>query len=435
MRGPLDPAIYDTSRWPKSWWVASAPVWEEPPALDGDVETEVAIIGGGYAGLACAIRLAELGVEATMLDAGPIGWGASGRNGGIVGLSSHKLSEKHLLARHGEGEVARYKAAMLEGVDRLRATLDEAGAADMIQGDCEVVLAHSAKAFVALKAGEDRRGGGEVIAPKATSDMAQWGGVKVRPGFGIHPLRLARALADKARAAGAVVHPNSEVTVWYREGGKHRLVTREGSVLADRVVICTNGFTPDGLHPGMDGRAVPVLSNIGVTRVLTGEERARHPWLGDDPVADTKNLLVYLRLLPEGRLLFGMRGDLTGSEAGAQAMQKRLERRMAECFPGWAGVPLDHFWRGPICATVSYTPALGAMRDDPTVFHAFGWHGSGVNGAQVGGRLIAEVAAGADIATIPGPFRGRAPALPLPGFRPLYVGAALAMQRIEDMLG
>ena len=70
MKGPLDPSMYDTGRWPDSWWRASAPAWEEPAPLDGDAEAEVAVIGGGYAGLACAIRLAERGIGAAVLDGG-----------------------------------------------------------------------------------------------------------------------------------------------------------------------------------------------------------------------------------------------------------------------------------------------------------------------------------------------------------------------------
>ncbi len=433
MKGPLSPSIYDTARWPDSWWRASAPAWDDPPPLDGDAQAEVAIIGGGYAGLACAIRLAERGIGAAVLDAGPVGWGASGRNGGMAGLSSHKLPMPALIRRHGQAEVSRYRASQVEGLERLRAFCEERGLP--VQGRGELVLAHSARAFRALAAQAPADGVDyEVIDPAPTGDMRRWGGVLMTPYFGVHPLRLVRALADRARELGVVVHPRSEVTEWRREGGRHLLVTPGGAVRAARVVLATNGFTPDGLHPGFEGRAVPVISNIGVTRVLTAEERARHPWLQDDPCADTRNLLVYLRMLPEGRLLFGMRGDLTGSDAGARTMRARLERRIAEQFPGWAGIPLDHFWRGPICATASYTPAVGRLADDATVFHAFGWHGSGVNGAQVGGRLLADVIAGDPLESIPAPWRGRAPALPLPGLRPVYVGLALMQQRVQDRL-
>lgn len=434
MRGPLSPDVYDTSRWPDSWWRASAPDWSDPPGLEGDLFSEVAIIGGGYAGLACAIRLAELGIKAAVLDAAPIGWGASGRNGGIVGLESHKLSHAALVRRCGADEVARYTAAQLAGLHRLRAFCADHDIP--VQGEGEVLLAHSARAFRKLGAAGASQGLTiDEVQPSSTTDMRRFGGVRIRPGFGVHPLRLVRALADHARALGVRVFPRSEVVDWQRCGDAHRLVTGRGTMQADRVVVATNGFTPDGLHKGMDGRAVPVISNIAVTRVLTAGERARHPWLADDPVADTRNLLVYLRMLPEGRLLFGMRGDLTGADRNATGMQLAVAQRLATCFPGWAGIDIDHFWRGPICANASYMPAIGVMAGDPHVFHAFGWHGSGVNGAQVGGRLLAEVIAGAPLESIPAPFRGRAPRLPFPALRPLYVGAALLQQRAADWFG
>lgn len=437
MKGPLDPSMYDTGRWPDSWWRASAPPWEGPAPLDGDTQAEVAIIGGGYAGLACAIRLAERGIGALVLDAGPIGWGASGRNGGMVGLGSHKLSMAALVRRHGATEVDRYRASQVEGNARLRAFCEARGLP--VQGRGEMLLAHSASAFRELASRKPPPGGGyEVIEPRpagnGAGDMARFGGLLLKPYFGVQPLRLVRAMADRAVELGVRVHPRSEVATWRREGGRHRLATPRGTVSAARVVLATNGFTPDGLHPAFDGRAVPVISNIGVTRVLTPEERARHAWLQDDPVADTRHLLVYLRMLPEGRLMFGMRGDVTGSDEGARVMRARLERRIGEQFPGWKGVPLDHFWRGPICATASYTPAVGRLAGDASVFHAFGWHGSGVNGAQVGARLLADVIAGAPLESIPSPWRGGAPRLPAPGLRPLYVGLALAQQRLADAL-
>ena len=433
MKGPLDPSMYETGRWPDSWWRASAPAWQDPAPLDGEAQAEVAVIGGGYAGLACAIRLAERGIGAVVLDAAPIGWGSSGRNGGMAGLGSHKLPMAALVRRHGAAEVERYRANQVKGNHRLRAFCERVGLAT--HGTGEMLLAHSPGAFRALRTRRPPPGGAhEVIDPAPTGDMVRFGGVLVKPYFGVHPLRLVRALADHAAGLGVRVHPRSEVTEWRREGGRHRLVTAQGSVTAGRVVLATNGFTPDGLHPAFDGRAVPVISNIGVTRVLTEDERARHAWLQDDPVADTRHLLVYLRMLPEERLMFGMRGDLSGSDAGARTMRARLERRIGEQFPGWAGIPLDHFWRGPICATASYTPAVGRLADDPSVFHAFGWHGSGVNGAQTGGRLLADVIAGDAVESIPSPWRGAAPRLPLPGLRPVYVGLALMQQRMADAI-
>jgi len=435
MKGPLDPLNYDTSRPVESWWHASAPPWLKPAPLASDITAEVAIIGGGYAGLACAIRLAELGIGAAVLEAGEIGWGASGRNGGIVGLRPDKLSDNALVRRFGEDEFARYVRAAVEGNHRLRAFCIEAGLADAMQGDGDLCLAHSARTAIRLERKTSGHGVEiEYLPPENVQGIRRHGGIVIRPGFGIHPLRLIRALADHAAGLGVRVLPRSEVTLWERDGPRHRLVTAGGTVTARRVVLAANGFIPDGLCRRFDGRAVPVISNIGVTRVLSGEEKAGLAWLGDQPGADTRNLLSYFRLLPEGRFLLGMRGDIRGTAAGAAGMRRAVAERIARQFPNLAGVELTHFWRGPICATASLTPSVGLLRDDPSIGHAFGWHGSGINGAQTSGRLLAEVLAGKPQSHIPAPGRGLAPRLPFPALRPLYVGAMQGMLGVKDAL-
>jgi len=433
MRGPLDPTIYDTSRPVQSWWEATAPPWDGPAPLAGDSAAEVAIIGGGYAGLACAIRLAELGIGSAVLEAGPIGWGASGRNGGIVGLRSDKLSDGAMLRRYGEDELERYTRAAVEGNRRLHAFCLAAGLGDSVQGDGELWLAHSARRAIALERETAAFGVTlEYLPPENLAGIRRHGGLVVRPGFGIDPLRLVRALADQATGLGVRVCPRSEVTLWDRDGARHRLVTAGGAVTARRVVLATNGFTPDGLNRRFHGRAVPVISNIGVTRQLDEEERASLAWLGPQPGACTRNLLSYFRLLPEGRLLLGMRGDIRGSPAGAAGMRQAVETRLGREFPSLAGVALTHFWRGPICATARLTPAVGLLSEDASIGHAFGWHGSGINGAQIGGRLLAEVLAGAPQSHIPAPLRGLPMRLPFPGLRPLYVGATQALFAVQD---
>jgi glycine/D-amino acid oxidase-like deaminating enzyme len=435
MKGPLDPLIYDTTQPADSWWRASAPPWNHPAPLATDISTETAIIGGGYAGLACAIRLAELGIASAVLEAGEIGWGASGRNGGIVGIRSDKLSDNAMIRRYGEAEFARYVGAAVEGNHRLRAFCMEAGLADAVQGDGELYLAHSARTAISMERETSAHGVQiEHLPPENTQGIRRHGGIVIRPGFGINPLRLVRALADHAQALGVRVLPRSEVTLWQRDGPRHRLVTAGGTVTAQRVVVAANGFTPDGLDRRFDGRAIPVISNIGVTRVLTGEEKASLAWLGEQPAADSRNLLSYFRLLPGGRFLLGMRGDIRGTAAGAAGMRRAVAARIARQFPGLAGAELTHFWRGPICATASMTPSVGLLRGDPGIGHAFGWHGSGINGAQVGGRLLAEVLAGKPQSHIPAPYRGLAPRLPLPGLRPWYVGAMQGLYGVRDAL-
>lgn len=436
MDGPLSSAIYDTARPVPSFWEASGGPAPDREALAGEIRTEVAIIGGGYTGLTAARCLAERGIGAVVLDAGAIGWGSSGRNGGIVCYGGAKLSRTAQFARFGEAETRRSEALQAENIRGLRAFCLEAGLADWVQGETELVLAHGTRSAAKL-AKETMPEGftADPFAPSGRADIARFGGIAMSPGFGIHPLRLARALAEAAETAGAQLFPRSEVTLWERHGNGHRLVTEAGSVRADRVLLATNGFTPDGLHPAFRGRAVPVISNIAVTRTLTESERAEHPWLGMAPAADTRNLLAYFRLLPDHRLLFGIRGDMFGADSARERMLRKLRERLAVDLPGFAAAETAHFWRGPVCMTRRLTPSIGQLPDEPTVFHAFGWHGSGINMGTLAGRLIAGCLAGDTADTVPAPWRGLAPRLPLPGLRPLYVGAAQILYRLEDRQG
>jgi len=437
LTGPLASEVYDTGRTEPSWWEATTPPARPRPLLEGEVKADVAIIGGGYAGLASAKRFAELGLDAVVLEAGEIGWGASGRNGGMVCIGGHKLSERAMARQFGEDEVGRYYRLQVEGIHQLRTFCETQGLGDAVQGDGEILLAHSPGAAQALL--HETGGHGievEHLPPEPSGDIRARGGVILRPGFGIHPLRLVRRLAETAEEAGAWVHPHTPVLGWSRETGLHRLQTPSGEVSAGRVVVATNGFTPDGLDPRLDGRAVPVISNIAVTRPLRAAERAALPWLGDTPASDTRNLLAYFRLLPEGRLLLGMRGDLFGTRTGRARMRRAVAHRIGQAMPVLEDIEITHFWRGPICATARRTPAVGRLADDPSVGHAFGWHGAGINLAQIGGRLVAEVMAGAKAgdAHIPAPMRGATPRLPLPGLRPFYVGAMQSWLGLRDRL-
>ncbi|MEM1346356.1 MAG: FAD-binding oxidoreductase, partial [Pseudomonadota bacterium] len=341
-----------------------------------------------------------------------------------------KRCEAALARAFGAEEVARTTALQTKTLQALRAFCHDRGLGDQVQGVGEFLIGHSPRATAAIQA----KDWGEPVAPSGQPDIARHGGVLIRPCFGIHPLRLVRAMAEATEDAGAAIHPRSEVHTWERQGNGHRLLTTAGALRATRVVVAGGAFTPERLHPQLGQRVVPVISNIAVTRVLTTEERARHPWLGADPAADTRHMLAYFRLLPENRLLFGMRGDARGSAKGASAMLSRLKTRLAAALPGLAEAEIEYFWRGPVCTTATLRPALGALTDEPTVYHGFGWHGSGIAMGTLAGRLLGEQIAGAPPEAIPAPWRGLPPRLPLPGLRPLYVRTAFAGYALADRL-
>ncbi|MGF1554153.1 MAG: NAD(P)/FAD-dependent oxidoreductase [Paracoccaceae bacterium] len=432
MSGPLDDALYDVARPVGSYWAAALPPSAPRASLAGDVRAEVAVVGAGYTGLSAALALAEAGVDVAVVDAGAVGWGASGRSGGICGPGGAKLPGRAMARRHGAAGVAAWPRAQGEAIAWVRAFHEREGLAT--QGDGEMVLAHSPRAARGLaRLAEADPDHCTPVAPSGRDDAARFGGVIERPAFGIQPLAYVRALAAAAERAGARVFERSRVVEWTTGNGGHRLATATGALDARRVLVATNGFTPVGLAAPLDGLAVPVISNIAVTRPLTAGERARHPWFGETPTVDTRHMLSYYRLLPGGRLLYGARGDLTGSEAGGRRMLEHLKARIRADLPGFAEAAVDYFWRGPIAATTRLTPTVAWLDEDARVAVALGWHGSGIAMGSLGGRLAAALLAG-ETAAIPEPMRGLPRRFRPAGLAPAAVGLAIALMRVADRM-
>lgn len=429
-----------------SWWEASAP----PPQagyepLTRDETVEVAIIGAGYTGLSCAYHLAkDHGIEALVLDAGHIGWGASGRNGGFVCFPAGKLGLQAMIQRYGLEEARRYIQSQVDAVD----LVDRLGREENIdydrQGNGFWDVAHRPRAFDELKdygraltdlfGVPTRTYNAEAFAAIGHKGTENHGALLIQHGFGLHPLKFLAGLAAAAKRRGARLHGHSPVTALTKEGEWHLLTTPGGRVRARRVVIACNGFLKEGLHPALDGRLLPALSNIIVTRPLTAAEQAEENFITQSPLSNTRRLLFYYRLLPDRRILFGARGDTEGSQEAADRMRLWLIRRLREVFPGFREVEVTHFWRGLVSLTRRLTPAVGRLPDDPTVFFAYGCHGNGVNTMPWAGQTIARLIRGAnrDEDLLPAVVRGLSPRFPLPALRRWYLKGAYALYQMKD---
>lgn len=436
------PALYDWSKPVDSYWETQRASFGgvEAPPLHGDASADVAVVGGGYCGLSAAYHLARAGIEARVLEAGPIGWGASGRNGGFCSVGASFLGAAELNGIYGEGETLAFYRALVEAVQLVDALAKDEAIDLKRQGDGVWTFAHKPGRVGELQTHADvlarigvpaRVVDASGFEREAFACAEQAGALHESVGFALNPLAYCLGLARATVKRGTKLHQNSQVTAWRREGAQHVLVTASGSLRAKRVIVATNGWLPEDFVPELAGRVMPVLSNIVTTRPLSDDELARQGWRTQAPASNTRALLAYLRMLPDKRLMFGGRGDTTGSPAGGLAMRRVLTRRIAEMFPGFAGIETTHSWRGFIAATRRLTPAIGELPNDPTVSFAFGCHGNGVAFMTWAGRELARRIAGT-AGALPAPVNGLPPRFPFPSLRLWQLRVMLARAWVED---
>lgn len=442
--------MYRFDRAQGSYWEADHATTAVPgKPLSADDSCEVAIIGGGYTGLSAAYHLAkDHGIAARVLEAGHLGWGASGRNAGFCGIGGTSLSLRQMLKEYGLEETRRFYRSQVDAVELVRQVLSEESIDADARGEVELEVAPSAKAFAGLVEhatqqrellGLDNRVLSAAEFREQYFNSAELHGAVVqRPAFSLNPMRYLRGLAAAAERHGAILHPRSEVLEWNRDGAWHVLVCHGGTLRARHVLFATNGFMPEYLHTGFHGRALPMISAIVVTRPLTADELAAQEWTTNEQAITSKRILNYYRLLPDNRLLFGGRGHATGSDEGAAKTFAALSRRIGELWPHFRDVPIEYRWHGLICITMRLTPAIGRLADDKSVLFAYGYHGNGVNTATWSGKQLADgVATPGDDrlpASLPAMVRGISPRFPFARLRLRYLQARLALFRLQDAL-
>ena len=372
-------------------WAATAVPAPETRRLDADQHCDIAIVGAGFTGLNAAIELAQRGVQVCVLEAGPLGTGASGRSGGQVNQGLN-LSPSQLLSRFGSDAGQRMVATVLGAPARVFDNVSRLGL------DCDAVQAGWIQAavtqqrFAAQKlAAEEYIAHGAEFSVLERDALAQAsgadgfvGGTLCHAAGSIHPLSYTRELARVAIDLGTSIFTNSLISDLQAHNTGWKLVGERATVMADKVLLCTNAYT-DALWPGLAERIVPVRSVLAATEPLSDNLRATI-LPGEVTFVDKRRLILYCRYDRDGRLCIGDHGPLRDNFTAADF--DRVKRRALEVFPQLAGTRWEYHWGGRVGMTKTSLPFL--CQPAPGLIAAMGYNGRGV----AMGSKLGEVAAG-----------------------------------------
>ena len=395
-----------------SLWRATAPPAPPTAALEGEYSADVAVVGAGYTGLSCALTLAEGGARVAVLEAGEIGQGASGRNNGQVIPTLSRVDPDELAARAGEAFVQLVSDSAGDTFDLIRR---HAMRCEAVQGGW-VQPAHSPGRMRLAEARATawaRRGAPVELLDRAgveriTGSRFWHGGWQNRSGGKLNALAYCRELARAAIERGARVHTHSAALSVARAGGRWRVASLRGALLAERVVIATHAYS-GALWPGLARSLIPVASYQAASAPLSAAARASVlPF--DHACSDTQGDLHFFRWDAHGRLVTG--GALVCHWNWRARLARRIGARVARVFPQ-LGVPRFEFlWYGALGITLDRLPHVHELA--PGVLAWLGCNGRGLALATVIGRELARACLGTPLASLP---------LPLSELRPIRAHA------------
>jgi len=417
---------------PPSLWAATAPSAPATPPLVGEGRVAVAVVGAGFTGLSAALHLAERGLEVVVVEAGEPGWGASGRNGGQV-IAGLKHSPEAILQRFGEAAGERL-IALAGGAPDFVFDLIARHAIDCAPTrEGWIQAAHAPTvlpAQAALARSWQQRGAPVELlsaaeAARLLGTEGYAGGLLDRRGGALQPLAYARGLARAAQAAGAAIHGGSPALRLERQGAGWRIVTPQGALLADRVLLATNGYTGD-LWPGLRQSVIPLASYQAATAPL-GDNLRRSILPEGQVVSDTRRLLAYYRLDPQGRLVLGGRGRFL--ESSDPADYSSVKARLSQLFPQLGAPQWQFFWSGRVALTLDHYPHFHELA--PGLATALGYNGRGVAMASRLGAVLADWASGRPAAELPMPATPLR-RIPLHALRRPILGLAVGWKRWRD---
>jgi glycine/D-amino acid oxidase-like deaminating enzyme len=393
---------------PRPYWLDQPGAPERQPELAGPTSADLVVIGAGFTGLWTALLAKERdpAADVVVLEAGTVGWAASGRNGGFCSASlTHGLSNG---LRRFPDEIAT--------LDRLgQANLDEIAKAVTTYGiDCDfertgdLSVATAPWQLPGLREDHETAAGlghrtelldrdavrGEVDSPLFL------GGLWDRDGCAmVDPARLAWGLTRACLRLGVRIHEGTRARAIGEAGGRLVVRTPHGSVTAPRVVLGTGAFSP--LLRRVRAYVVPVYDYALMTEPLTPAQLDSIGWRNRQGIGESANQFHYYRLTRDNRILWGGYDAVyyNGGRIGPALDQRpttfvKLARQFATTFPQLEDVRFTHSWGGMIDTCSRFCAFFGTGYGGRLAYAA-GYTGLGVGATRFGAQVMLDLLSGA----------------------------------------
>lgn len=370
-------------------WRDTAPNVFDASPLDGDVSTDVVVIGGGFTGCSAALHLAEAGVSVRLIEAETIGHGGSGRNVGLVNAGLW-VPPDSVEATLGAEIGRRLNNALASGPAEVFAIVERLGIEAEAKRNGTLHCAHNASGLRDL----ERRAAQQLKrqAPVELLDAAETarrtgstrfhGALLDRRAGTIQPLAYVRGLARAASAAGARIHEKTSALDFNHDGTQWKVRTPGGQISAKHLIQATNAYECRTNQPDT---YTPVYFFQFATEPLT-KELGDNILPGGEGCWDTDTVMSSFRMDADGRLILGAIGNL--ESFGRSIHERWAQRKLPHLFPELASVPFQHAWHGRIAMTSDHLPKVSDI--GPNAISIHGYSGRGIGPGTVFGKAAAD---------------------------------------------
>lgn len=381
-----------------SYYAASIVEESDYPRLEGEHRVDVAIVGGGFTGVATAVELAERGYRVAIVEANKIGWGASGRNGGQVtgSLSGQDAMAKQMRRTLGDDAEDFVWNLRWRGHRIIKRRVEKYAI------PCDLKHGHLQAAYKPSHVKELRKDF-EESQRHAIGEHVHWldagavrdvvgtelyhGAIRNDYNMHLHPLNLCLGEARAAASLGALIFEHSPV-VEIHHGDTPAVIGEHGRVTADSVILAGNAYHRLE-RKRLSGKLFPAALGIVTTAPLTPDQ-VREIDPEDLAVYDTRFVLDYYRLTADKRLLFGGGANYSGRDSEDIAFE--LRPRLEHTFPQLKGIAIDFQWQGMAGIVINRIPQLGKLSDH--VYYAQGYSGHGIATSHIVGEVMANAVGG-----------------------------------------